>query len=67
MNLIPGLSLRAKEEAEIDGIDDHELGEFAYDYVEHRREIPYAPSITGQEPKTSGSLTPEQRVTTKQG
>lgn len=29
MNLIPGLSLRASEEAEILGIDDAELGEFA--------------------------------------
>lgn len=29
MNLIPGLSLRASEDAEILGIDDAELGEFA--------------------------------------
>lgn len=29
MNMIPGLSLRASEEAEILGIDDAELGEFA--------------------------------------
>lgn len=29
MNLIPGLSLRASEQAEIMGIDDAELGEFA--------------------------------------
>lgn len=29
MNLIPGLSLRATEEAEIHGIDDAEIGEFA--------------------------------------
>lgn len=29
MNLIPGLSLRATEEAEVLGIDDAELGEFA--------------------------------------
>src|SRR3981189_935483 len=33
MNLIPGLSLRASEEAEIQGIDEAELGEFAYDFV----------------------------------
>ncbi|KAG0135356.1 ammonium transporter AmtB-like domain-containing protein [Tuber indicum] len=39
MNLIPGLSLRATEEAEILGIDDAELGEFAYDYVELTREV----------------------------
>ena len=38
MNLIPGLSLRASEEDEINGMDDAQLGEFAYDYVELRRE-----------------------------
>ena len=38
MNLIPGLSLRASEEAEIIGIDDAEIGEFAYDYVERERD-----------------------------
>lgn len=38
MNLVPGLSLRATEEDEVNGIDDAELGEFAYDYVELRRE-----------------------------
>jgi len=38
MNLIPGLSLRASEEAEIDGLDRAEIGEFAYDFVESRRD-----------------------------
>jgi len=33
MHFIPGLRLRASEEAEIIGIDDAELGEWAYDYV----------------------------------
>ncbi len=33
MHFIPGLRLRASEEAEILGIDDVELGEFTYDYV----------------------------------
>jgi Amt family ammonium transporter len=33
MHFIPGLRLRAREEAEIVGIDDAYLGEFAYDYV----------------------------------
>jgi len=33
MHFIPGLRLRASEEAEIVGIDDAEMGEFAYDYV----------------------------------
>lgn len=39
MHFIPGLHLHASEEAEILGIDDTEMGEFAYDYVELEREI----------------------------
>lgn len=39
MNLIPGLSLRVSEAAEVMGIDDSEIGEFAYDYVELQREV----------------------------
>ena len=39
MNMIPGLRLRANEDAEILGIDDAEIGEFAYDYVELTREV----------------------------
>lgn len=38
MNLIPGLSLRASEEAEIDGLDGAEIGEMAYDFVESQRD-----------------------------
>jgi len=38
MNLTPGLSLRASEEAEIIGIDEAEIGEFAYDFVEKERD-----------------------------
>lgn len=39
LNKIPGLGLRASEEAEILGADDTEIGEFAYDYVELTREV----------------------------
>jgi len=39
INLIPGLHLRCSEEAEIEGIDEAEIGEFAYDYVEMTREV----------------------------
>jgi Amt family ammonium transporter len=39
MNFIPGLSLRSTEEDEIMGIDDAEIGEFAYDYVEITRDV----------------------------
>lgn len=38
INLLPGLHLRASEEAELLGMDDDQLGEFAYDYVEVRRD-----------------------------
>lgn len=37
MNLVPGLSLRVKVDEEELGLDDCQLGEFAYDYVEMRR------------------------------
>lgn len=37
MNLVPGLSLRVKVDEEELGLDDCQLGEFAYDYVELRR------------------------------
>ena len=33
MHFIPGLRLRCDEETEILGVDDAQLGEFAYDYV----------------------------------
>lgn len=39
MNLIPGLSLRATAEEEETGLDDAQLGEFAYDYVELSRHV----------------------------
>ena len=57
MNLIPGLSLRATEEAEILGIDDSEIGEFAYDYVELTREV--LNDMSDAESKYSGHNHPE--------
>jgi len=39
MHFIPGLSLRTDEEAEILGVDDADMGEFAYDYVGIDQEI----------------------------
>lgn len=40
MHFIPGLRLRCDEETEILGVDDAEMGEFAYDYVGLESEIP---------------------------
>jgi Amt family ammonium transporter len=39
INLLPGLQLRASEAEEVMGIDDTEIGEFAYDYVELTRDV----------------------------
>lgn len=64
MNLIPGLSLRASEEAEILGIDDAELGEFAYDYVELTRDViaddESAPKFSTEAGKTSSEAVHEK-------
>lgn len=49
MNQIPGLSLRASEEAEIIGIDEAEIGEFAYDFVERERDYAHLHLISGIE------------------
>jgi Amt family ammonium transporter len=50
INLVPGLKLRASEEAEMLGMDDDQLGEFAYDYVEVRRDyLAWAPESQGTE------------------
>lgn len=47
INYIPGLHLRASEEAELLGMDDDQLGEFAYDYVEVRRDyLAWTPAST---------------------
>ncbi|KAL1961845.1 hypothetical protein VTN77DRAFT_1014 [Rasamsonia byssochlamydoides] len=49
INLTPGLKLRASEEAELLGMDDDQLGEFAYDYVEVRRDyLAWTPQKTAQ-------------------
>jgi Amt family ammonium transporter len=50
INFVPGLKLRASEEAELLGMDDDQLGEFAYDYVEVRRDyLAWTPAKQGVE------------------
>ena len=53
INFIPGLKLRASEEAELLGMDDDQLGEFAYDYVEVRRDYlawtPHKPQVGAED------------------
>ncbi|GAB1205459.1 ammonium transporter Amt1 [Aspergillus pseudonomiae] len=58
INMIPGLSLRAPEEDEIMGIDDAEIGEFAYDYVEITRDVISAANSENGEAASKRSLTP---------
>ncbi|MCJ1307829.1 hypothetical protein MMC25_001477 [Agyrium rufum] len=56
INYTPGLHLRASEEAELLGMDDDQLGEFAYDYVEVRRDyLAWTPSkkqVPGEDDQT---------------
>lgn len=53
IDLIPGLKLRASEEAELLGLDDDQHGEFSYDYVEVRRDfLAWSPQKTEQSPST---------------
>ncbi|KFH42470.1 Ammonium transporter-like protein [Hapsidospora chrysogenum ATCC 11550] len=49
LNLVPGLSLRASPEEEELGMDDVQLGEFAYDYVELTRHLSDTVSIATTE------------------
>jgi Amt family ammonium transporter len=61
VNAIPGLHLRASEEAELLGMDDDQLGEFAYDYVEVRRDyLAWTPAKDEPE-KTESNVPHEER------
>ncbi|KAF7906326.1 hypothetical protein EAF00_000605 [Botryotinia globosa] len=61
INYIPGLHLRASEEAELLGMDDDQLGEFAYDYVEVRRDyLAWTPAKDEPE-NVESNVNPEDR------
>jgi Amt family ammonium transporter len=61
VNLIPGLHLRASEEAELLGMDDDQMGEFAYDYVEVRRDyLAWTPHHQSQ--KEQGHTVPAAQI-----
>ncbi|SPN96745.1 probable ammonium transporter MEAA [Cephalotrichum gorgonifer] len=54
IDFIPGLHLRASEEAELLGLDDDQHGEFSYDYVEVRRDfLAWSPQSAEQTGQTS--------------
>jgi Amt family ammonium transporter len=58
---IPGLHLRASSEAELLGMDDDQLGEFAYDYVEVRRDyLAWTPANPEPE-KTESNIPAHER------
>ncbi|KAF6759403.1 ammonium transporter [Ephemerocybe angulata] len=50
MHYIPGLRLRVSEETEILGLDEVDMGEFAYDYVGMEPELKPAAGFTSPEP-----------------
>ncbi|CAI6052102.1 unnamed protein product [Clonostachys chloroleuca] len=55
IDLIPGLKLRASEEAELLGMDDDQHGEFSYDYVEVRRDfLAWSPARDDPAPEGHG-------------
>lgn len=58
LHFIPGLRLRCDEETEIIGVDDAEMGEFAYDYVGLDTEIPIRGEYNGNPGATGGSREP---------
>jgi ammonium transporter, Amt family len=61
INFIPGLHLRASEEAELLGMDDDQLGEFAYDYVAVRRDYLAWTPAKDEPSKTESNINPEDR------
>jgi Amt family ammonium transporter len=62
IDLIPGLKLRASEEAELLGMDDDQHGEFAYDYVEVRRDfLAWSPHQNEQQ-KDGLKITPQMGI-----
>jgi Amt family ammonium transporter len=62
INIIPGLVLRASENAELIGIDDTEIGEFAYDYIEVRRDyLAWTPTHGRPTSAKDAEITPEKR------
>lgn len=71
MNFIPGLGLRASEEAEVLGMDDAEIGEFAYDYVELTRDVVNGDIIDDIDSKYSGeresSVEPHEKAYSSAG
>ncbi|KZT39441.1 ammonium transporter [Sistotremastrum suecicum HHB10207 ss-3] len=61
MHFIPGLEMKASEEAEILGIDEAEMGEFAYDYVGIDSELGVKGDLMG-EGAVGGNREPDHNI-----
>lgn len=64
MHYIPFLRLRCDDETEIIGVDDGEMGEFAYDYVGIETELGPRHMYTGNVGATGGGREPVHQVKT---
>lgn len=62
MDRIPILKLRCDEEAEERGMDEDQIGEFAYDYVEVRRNFFELSSITKELKNNGEPITPNDEI-----
>lgn len=62
MNLVPGLSLRVSADDEDVGIDDCQLGEFAYDYVELTRHVADSAGHASDRTMSSSSSTANEKA-----
>lgn len=66
MNLIPGLQLRCTEEDELTGLDEAEVGEYAYDFVQVDREVLPAPNADSESEGASSSAQGDGHFTNKE-
>lgn len=62
IDLVPGLKLRASEEAELLGMDDDQHGEFSYDYVEVRRDFLAWSPQRGQPAQDGAVIEPQHGI-----
>lgn len=62
IDMVPGLKLRATEEAELLGMDDDQHGEFSYDYVEVRRDFLAWSPHRGQPAGEGEALEPQHGI-----
>ncbi|OAQ97139.1 hypothetical protein LLEC1_00744, partial [Akanthomyces lecanii] len=62
IDFIPGLKLRASEEAELLGMDDDQHGEFSYDYVEVRRDFLAWSPQTGEPAGEGTTIEPQHGI-----